>query len=332
MQNPGNRFDRFWHRLRFASERWPDYLTHRVELWVLALLFRPFFRYCVPALQDAPVLVCTMGKVGSVSVEVSLRRNGWKFTFGCHRISKPSRPYPYFDARTRRRQYAQRMLTRFQFPWLLRRPHVRVISTVREPVGRIISLYLYAYSWLFNEPIAEASMETLLERFPKVFDQEFEHPLIPGEFLSTEIQGVLGIDVFSYPFDPEKGWTRIRKGHVSLLISKAELPDERKTTALTEWLQSPISLARFNSATDHAYGSHYAEFKRRVRIPYRFAAKIYQSRFMHHFYSAEERAAFWRRWEPQLDDSLPLPAWVEDSLEKHHPPQHEPSAPKTTKN
>jgi hypothetical protein len=77
-----------------------------------------------------------------------------------------------------------------------------------------------------------------------------------------------------------------------------------------------------NRASDHAYGSRYTEFERKVRIPYRYAAKIYQSRFMHHFYTAEERAAFWRRWEAQLDDSLTLPTWIEASLDKHHPPHN----------
>lgn len=326
MLRSGRPLHRFLKILRAIPHRWPDYLAHRAHLWLTALLFRPFYHHCVPARQDAPVLICTMGKVGTVSLQVSLRRRGWQFTFVCHRIRRRPESYPFVDRAARRRLRAQRFLSRYQFPWMLRQPRVRVITAVREPIARLVSLYLYAYSWRFDGAIVDADMDTLLARFPRFLEREFEHPLIPAEFLATEMHGTLGIDVFAHPFDAAQGWTTIEHQNISLLICKSELPDTGKQAALTQWLQRPMRLDRFNSADDHAYGACYAEFKRRVRIPYRYAAQIYASRFMHHFYTAEERTAFWRRWEPQLDRSLPLPAWVEASLDRHHPPYAPPGS------
>ncbi|MCC5025425.1 MAG: hypothetical protein J6386_22760 [Candidatus Synoicihabitans palmerolidicus] len=65
-----------------------------------------------------------------------------------------------------------------------------------------------------------------------------------------------------------------------------------------------------------------------MRIPRRYAAAIYRSRYMQHFYTPEERTKFWQRWESQLDSTIPLPAWLEVSLDRHHAPFTEPASDK----
>ena len=310
------------NRLRPAriKAHWRDYVLYRTPGWLRLPLFWLRYRVAVPARQDAPILVYTMGKVGTITLDHSLRAAGFPLTHSLHRMGWSVPQYPHFSGAERREIFFQRLSCLSAYRWLPRARRLRVVTAVREPIARLLSLYLFAYRWIFDEAVEAAGLDRLVERFPLLFEREFNHPLVPGEFFATEIFGRLGVDVFAQPFPAERGWTVLEKDNVSLLVLKAELPDEMKNAACERWLGRAVPMVRRNTAHDHRYGTIYGEFKRRVRVPRRFAEALYGSRFMHHFYTPEERAEFWRRWEPQLDASLPLPSWVEASLARHHPP------------
>jgi len=214
-------------------------------------------------------------------------------------------------------QFATRLL---YIPWLNRLPRLRVITAAREPIGRILSLYLFTYSVRFGQKREDTSLQTLLKNFPRLFEQDYFHPLVPGYFLANQLQHSLGVDVYQHPSPRDEGTVTIEQGRLSLLVMKLEITDEQKTDALSAWMDRPIPIGRNNTANHGGYAHIYEEFKRKVRIPHRYAEAIYRSSYMQHFYTLEERAKFWQRWEPQLDKSIPLPAWVEKQLQAYHPP------------
>lgn len=209
------------------------------------------------------------------------------------------------------------------YPWVIHRPRVRVITMVREPISRLISLYLFTYSMRFGVRLEEVPLKVLLDNFPRIFEQDFEHPLVPSYFLSSQIEALTNIDVYKHPSPAVGGSTAIEHGRFLLLIMKLEIPDEQKADALSAWMNRSIPIMRKNTAAENDYGSIYEEFKKRVSIPYRYAEAIYQSSYMKHFYTPDERAKYWKRWEPQLDRSITLPDWVEDQLQTYHPPVEE---------
>lgn len=274
-----------------------------------------YFR-CVRRQQDAPVFVLTMGKVGSITVWQSLLDAGVFFQVQIHHVCRSPRRYPYGQ---RNIQTAIGFSNWAFSPWLLRRPLVRIATVVREPISRLISLYLFSYEKRFGAAVENTSLEVLLKDFPRVFEDDYVHPLVPGYFLENEIHAASNIDVYRHDFPRSKGAAIIEQGRYSLLIMKLEIADQQKSAALTTWMGRPVGINRRNTASDVGYDHIYAEFKRRVRIPHRYAEAIYQSAYMRHFYSAEERNKYWRRWEPQLDRSLVLPNWVEKQLKAYHP-------------
>jgi len=206
------------------------------------------------------------------------------------------------------------------YPWITHRPRVRIITTVREPISRLISLYLFTYYQRFGVKIEEVSLQVLLDNFPRIFEQDYEHPLVPSYFLSSQIEALTDIDVYQQPSPAVSGSIAIEHGRFSLLLLKLEISDEKKAAALSTWMNRPIRITQMNTAAENGYGNIYEEFKRRVSIPYRYAEAIYRSSYMHNFYTPEERTKFWQRWKPQLDKSIPLPDWVENQLQKYHPP------------
>lgn len=257
-----------------------------------------------------------MGKVGTVTLAHTLMLHGLPATYTFHHISHDALCYPHV---TRYYRFCLWMRRRLIIPRLLRNTRLRIVTAVREPIGRTLSLYLHAYPYLFGRQVTEEPMERLLERFPQIFDATFNHPLIPAEFFDSEIRQTLGFDVFAHPFDAERGWQIIESEGRSLLILKLERPDRTKEQALEAWLGRRFDLQLRHLAKDEAYGSVYQEFRARVRIPKTFAEAVYRSPFMQHFYTEAERQKHWQRWREQLDDTVTLPAWFQSELARSHP-------------
>lgn len=305
------------NRLIRCYQQLPVYLACRASPWMKVWGAPYLYFRCVPQQQDAPVIVLTMGKVASITLWQSLLDAGVFFQIQLHNLRRSPPRYPYAE---RNITSALDFMRKAYFPWLLRRPRVRIVTTVREPISRLISLYLYSYHMRIGVEIEDTSLQALLDDFPRVFENDYTHPAVPGCFLSEEIKAGFGINVYDHDFSQSRGAAIIEQGRFSLLIMKLEIEDDHKSAALSAWMGRKVEINRKNTASDAGYDHFYAEFKRRVRIPYRYAEAIYQSAYMKKFYTPEEREGFWQRWEPQLDRSIILPDWVEEQLQAYHPP------------
>lgn len=307
-------------RLAYYYRRLPHYLGHRASPMLGALTTPWHYFQCIPRHQDAPVIIYTMGKVGTITLHTSLLNAGVYFLKETHHFQPSKRRYPYPSTLQRSIHRGRTMERRLFYPWLFRRPRVRCVTMVREPLGRLISIYLYTAQWRLGPALGNASLDELITNFPRVFDHDYAHLLVPNLFFSSEIKPHLGIDIYRHASPRDTGSITIKQGRFNLLMMKLEMPDGQKAKALTDWMGRSISITRRNTAKEAGYDDLYSEFKRRVRIPYRYAEAMYRSSYMHHFYTPAERARFWKRWEPQLDHSIPLPAWIEKQLQTYHPP------------
>lgn len=266
------------------------------------------------------MIIFTMGKVGTMTLVYSLRISGALFVDANHNFRSLPQSFPFTSTREIWRERAMMVTRLFYIPWLNRLPRLRYITAVREPIGRLLSLYFYTYQFRFGRKVKDTPLQTLLDDFPRIFEQDYTHPLVPGYFFETEFKSHLGIDIYEHPSPQREGTVTINHGKCSVLVMKLEISDQQKSTALSSWLGQTIPICRLNTAEESGYVELYEKFKKRVRIPHRYAEAIYQSSYMKHFYAPEERAKFWQRWEPQLDRSITLPDWVENQLNAYHPP------------
>lgn len=306
-----------WQRWR---THFPRYMANQAHDWWWVCLWDIFLRRCVPEHQPGPVLVCTMGKVGTLSFRQTLIDHDMCFVPATHRIGESGPDLPYAPPSARTTTLASRLLFRRHRGSLLRRNDLRVLTAVREPLIRLISLYLFTYPRRYGEAVADAPMSRLRARFSEMFESDVRQYLVPGEFLDREIRDKLGCNLLDHPFRPGATDNIVRLPGRSLLTLRAEDPESQQAEAMSRWIGQDISrISRVNTASDRGYAEVYREFRETVRLPRRYAETIYRSRYMHHFYTEAERSQFWRRWESQLDDS-PLPVWLEESMVRHHPP------------
>lgn len=312
---------RFFHTWRATFLTWwLDRLRYSMPGWLTVLLFRPFYFWTVPRTQPEPVFVYTMGKVGTISIDRALVRAGFKFVFHFHRLSDFK--VPTLAATDLLNVYKRQIwLKRWAYPWILKNKSVKVVTLVRDPIERLLSLYIFNYESFTGKRVEVVQLTDLLRDFRKVFEVEYAHSLIPGEFFANEIQTHLGIDIFATPFPVERGWQVFERDNISLLLLKLEISDDDKSTAITEWLGSrqAIEVKQQNTAGKSGIGKTYQAFKRQVRVPRKYAEHMYLSNFMKHFYSDRDREALHQRWENQFDDAIVLPESLIANLEKYHP-------------
>ena len=104
-------------------------------------------------------------------------------------------------------------------------------------------------------------------------------------------------DVFAQPFPTSKGYHIYSGANADLLLLRLEDLDRCAGVAFKEFLNiDGFSIESANVSADKEYGSEYSEFTRKLTLPASYIDHMYQSRFMRHFYSADERERFRLKW------------------------------------
>lgn len=194
---------------------------------------------------------------------------------------------------------------------------LKIIIAVREPIARDYSAFWQAFSE-GNEMAME--MPILHQDFQKTYDGYIKI-LMDGsscmksvlgasmifswgdefEWFDEQIKKYLGIDVFQYPFDKEKGYTIIEKGSIQILLYKME----RLETILDE-VGSFVGSEKLSSINENIgenkwYGLAYSQFRKEVKISKKYVDHYYcGNRKMDHFYSLEEKERFLDKWKRNI--------------------------------
>ncbi len=265
----------------------------RKKLFKLGYRLRHYPRILLP--NTVPIVVYTMAKVASSSVRVSLYRHNIGPVFWAHQML----PANVEEMRVRRQERNLRPFFR-PFPSYLYKNYVqkdqpmRFVTLVRDPVARNLSIFFQAYEYHAgaNYKDSELSVDELIDRF---FDGLLHE--LPLEWFDKEFKATTGIDVYSYPFDHEKGYTIIKEGRFDLLILKVETSDEAKASGLGEFFEIPdFTLYHHNIGDNKEYADTYKKFKNRLELPTEYINHMYQSKYIQHFYTEAEQTDFRKHW------------------------------------
>ena len=245
-----------------------------------------------------PVLVYQMAKVGSSTVTSALQSVGGLNVFQTHLMNPET-------IRLLRAKVRRRGLTRFQmdidiigrtlYEGIIR-PGVKakIVTLVREPIGRNLSLYFQNLDVLWQTAAAHEHVE--LARLLDEFHSRFDHYRAVSWF-DREFEPVLGVDVYRYDFPREAGHLRIDAGRYDILIMKSTLADASKAKCLEEFLGiEGLSLVPKNVSAEKPYGATYRKFLDAVEFSEGYVNDMLDSKFTRHFFSPEEIAALRAKW------------------------------------
>jgi hypothetical protein len=298
---------------------------HLKKRWVDRRVYEYFAVNVAPFLGwRNPILVYQMGKVGSSSIRNSLFRcphPTTRLVLMSHEflpvrnrdperldvdpgdlddvlreIAHDERVFRRFSLRQRlgwrlrERLYAERIYRAYVQPG---RP-LRVITLVREPVAHNISMFFQLRSHYIEDPATRAAWD--IDEHIAIFLERYIHSR-PLTWFDSEFRPMLGVDVYCQPFSYDRGYARISRGPVDVLVLRCELDDDAKARAIGDFLGlEHFEIVRSNVTEQKSYGRQYAEFKRRISVPGALLEKLYESKYARHFYSTEKRAELRARW------------------------------------
>ncbi len=245
-------------------------------------------------LKRTPIVVYQMGKVGSRSVELSLRQYGF-LVYHSHSMipailnKSISELDPQFTRGLR------------HFLWIhdhiatKNRRMVKYITLVRDPMAYNVASFFENLHPYTN--VAHAHEKFALDELLELFLSKFNYTDRALEWFDKNMKVVPGIDVYKYVFPKEIGYTIIREGNNELLIIKLETDDHTKEKALAEYLEmDEFKLSNTNIGDKKNYAEKYNAFKNTVRIPPKDIERSCNSRFVQHFYTSDEIAAMRDQW------------------------------------
>jgi Putative capsular polysaccharide synthesis protein len=307
--------------LRALAER--NYFTARALY--LRGLKREHLRYPEP-----PVLVYTMGKVGSETLRGSLQARAAELgrpIYDTHFLAdkrgftreKDNKKYfrTELHHRTLRSWYTQ-----FQRSQLKRDQkrgrRWKAITLVRRPIRRSIAEFFQnltvekanssalvrvksrfqAYEMpLHGNFDIEIGFDDVNRLFPLFFDWYEGHCHEHERFLREELKPIFGIDVLEEPFPKSKGYHVYHTASADLLLIRLESLNDCVREAFREFLNvSDFVLKNKNVGAKKDYAGLYKKFVASIRFSKTKLNEIYDSRYIRHFYTAEEAEKFKNYW------------------------------------
>lgn len=238
------------------------------------------------------VLIYSMGKVGSSTLKASFD-HAYPFlpVYQIHFLSdlwlKKKLPAmsSYFGMHTK---WAEEF---FSFRSAHPDYRMKIITLVREPVVRNISDVFENGREFFKSSLEEAGEDKIIDWLKK---DDYEYTL---NWFDTEFFEWTGVDIYSLPFDREKGFSCWKMKDFDLLCIKLEKLDERIEEAMQELAGFPFSLDVTANKSENKEGKElYKSVLKKFRIPAEKGDWLYGSKLVTHFYTEEEIARFKAQW------------------------------------
>ncbi|MBL0712169.1 MAG: glycosyltransferase, partial [Desulfosarcina sp.] len=258
--------------------------------------------------EFSPVIIYQMGKVGSTSVMNSLNRIGIPNQH-IHRLSWQG---------IQQAEERYRLSGTTQIPQRIRRYRAfrefienrrhdtrwKIITMVRDPLSRLISCIFQNLDFIIPKVLKlknAAEQIKLIENHIGKYLRDFnESDDDACSWFDTELKDVFGFDIFSTPFNKQRGYTIYRTNNADILALRIEQLSICAGEAFSEFLTiDNFPLATANTISEKPYYSLYKQFLSKFIIPEDQLNRFYNTRLAKHFYTSKEIVGFKARWIQQ---------------------------------
>ncbi len=255
--------------------------------------------------KKTPILIYQMGKVGSSTVDNSLKKSGINNrTYHIHFLSKngidnAAKYYTSINAGLPRHLLRSMFLRKK----ILGSKGVKwkLITLVREPIGREISnIYqniIDSNPELINKDgkINSNEVTELLEENFLNFDQEKNFTC---SWFDNELKRAIGFDIYAESFNKDKGYSIYNIDNIDILVIRIEDMDSFFDEAIKDffgWNKS-VPMIRANIGDKKTYSGAYKKTTSNIFLAKETCEKIYNSKYVKHFYSQKMIESFFVKW------------------------------------
>ncbi|KAB1067020.1 hypothetical protein F6U93_11400 [Tamlana haliotis] len=243
-------------------------------------------------LKNKTIIVHTLGKVGSSTIYEELKKiSPWKNIFHTHFLSNEwlnvklkegnhyesnykaaKKVFSYLDKNSDKKKY--------------------IIALVREPVSREISNFMQNPKDFIEGDILSESLDSLKNSYLQKLNYDYTLNWFDTEFLNYT-----GFDVYSKPFDKDRGFSIYHHDDFEVLIIKLEKLNECYSGAMKEFFDLNLKLSgNSNQSSQKEISNIYKELQQTIKFPKEELSTLYTHKYISHFYTLEEIKQFKEKW------------------------------------
>lgn len=208
--------------------------------------------------DDSAILIYQMAKVGSSALENAIPGSVHLHTLYMNGPCDASDRYIYRGVMGFIAHWSRDCFKRMA---LKMRRKVKIITIVRDPVKRNVSMFFQGISFWMSEYIDKYDRETReadIYWLQEVFFKTFNHSYC-DDWFDLEIKRFTGIDIYDERFDKDRGYCIYEKGKFSVMVLRAE-DIERHIDKIEIFIGKKLNMKQINKAEDKWYGSVYKNF------------------------------------------------------------------------
>lgn len=246
---------------------------------------------------DHMIFVYSMGKAGSTTIYESLNNAGIP--------SLHFHGFDYNNSVTKTHNYKKYSLSeggkflskRRMVKYLIRNlsltknklihGKVKMIIPFREPLSRSISTLFQNLELRIYQNYREEKYDITDDLFlEKLLYTQIGTNVI--NWFDFAVKKSIGIDVYQYPFNKEKGYTIIKEGKYEILLLKMEKMSQCEKEIGQFLGLDDFKLINSNIGNNKWYQPVYEKFKNEFVPNEEYLNKLFDSKYVRHFYSEEE--------------------------------------------
>lgn len=226
--------------------------------------------------KATPVFIFQMGKVASSSIHYSLKKQYPGAVGHAHHIGGTNWASELF------------------YNWYKRGNEIKIISPVRDPIGRNISSFFQQYSDYTKKEFEQLNLDA--EKLIDEFINQYPHD-VPLTWFDDNIKKYFSLDIYDTKFS-DTGSKIYSSNNVSMLVFRIDLDDSLKEKAIQEFLEfKSFKLCNKNVSSNKEYYEMYKKFISTIKLPEAYLSKMKKSRYFNYFYSKEEIDRMISKWK-----------------------------------
>ena len=240
------------------------------------------------------IIVYTMGKVGSTTIYKTLKKYSPKaIVFHVHFLSdkyiNETDPKRY-NYRSNKKLAENIRNTIKAFP----KNRIKIISLTRDPVSRDISnIFENPINFIGDKSLEDMDVNELIHCYNS---KENKHSYTLNWF-DNEFKAYTGVDVYTLPFDKQKGFSIYNTNGFEILLIKMESLNTIGVEALGAFMGYKIpNLEIENTIEEKPSYNLQKQFKNLYQPDQLTVKKICDSKLVNHFYTKEEAKSAMNKW------------------------------------
>lgn len=252
-------------------------------------------KYIIELYTGDQILIYQMGKVGSSTLEKSISKLG----INVRHIHSFGNTSNYNFNKESKLKGIKKIIMKniYKLTFRMRRKNIRIITLMRDPVSRNIStLFQELPAMLYKHEKNNNRREQKLDIMLDEFLEEYVDGNIPLKWFDEELKYFMGIDLFNYPFDKERGSLYIKEGKIELLVLTAEKLNYNKDIIVEFINNESFEFINTNISSEKWYSEINKNFKDNHKINFRKYEHFYNSKTVNYFYSKEDILNFKNKW------------------------------------